>query len=136
MQALDRASSVMVASSRLFAYFNHSLVAVSCVKVIVVIAFRGAVTDADDRWHSGQLAYYQVNWAHFQGAQCGRWLSAVPLRRQHREERLAHVTTNLGTNPAGARVLKNTQRRELLATARPPARGVSGTILIFTGPRI
>ena len=88
MQSSDRVSSVMVASSRLFAYFNHSLVAVSCVKVIVVIAFRGAVTDADDGWHSGQLAYYQVNWAHFQGAQCRRWLSAVPLRRRHREERL------------------------------------------------
>ena len=61
MQSSDRVSSVMVASSRLFAYFNHSLVAVSCVKVILVIAFRGAVTDADDGWHSGQLAYYQVN---------------------------------------------------------------------------
>ena len=111
MQSSDRVSSVMVASSRLFAYFNHSLVAVSCVKVIVDIAFRGAVTDADDGWHSGQLAYYQINWAHFQGAQCRRWLSAVPLRRRHREERLAHVTTNPinpGTNPAGARDLINT----------------------------
>ena len=95
MQSSDRVSSVMVASSRLFAYFNHSLVAVSCVKVIVVIAFRGAVTDADDRWHSGQLAYYQVNWAHFQGAQCRRWLSAVPLSSQAAAQRgTPDMTTN------------------------------------------
>lgn len=124
MQALDRASSVMVASSRLFAYFNHSLVAVSCVKVIVVIAFRGAVTDADDGWHSGQLAYYQVNWAHFQGAQCRRWLSAVPLSSQAAAQRgTPDMTTNPGTNPAGARDLKIHKGGSYsrVPRARPPA---------------
>ena len=34
-------------------------------------SFRGAVTDADIGWHSGQLAYFVGNYAHFQVRSAG-----------------------------------------------------------------